>query len=198
MLGPEGVTRGVTRQAKLALPARLAEFRERYGASLADLPDFTTVYSDGVNAISIEKYPALVVVIPSTTGKIDNRATDIDGGFEEYSYRYSVRLFSYAMGDSEGATSLAIKRYTLAVREAFLNAKILPVEEGNTAQVDPMTIVESYSELAPKDSKYLAASYVQFEVVTAERLAFAPRFNGEPATITVGAGQLARHPIFDE
>jgi hypothetical protein len=197
MLGPEGVTRGVTRQAKLTLPARLAEFRERYETSVADLPDFHTVYSDGVNALSIEKFPALVVVIPSTTGKIDNRTTDIDAGFEEYSYRYTVRLFAYVMGDSEGATSLAIKRYTLAVREAFLNAKILPVDDDNSAQVDPMTVVESYSELAPKDTKYLAASYVQFEVVTAERLHFEQRFGDTPAVIEVGAG-LEQHPHFAE
>ena len=197
MLGPEGVTRGVTVQAKTVLPAQLATLRTRYETTTEQLPDFVTVYSDGVNAVSIEKFPALVVVIPSTTGKIDNRATDIDAGYEEYSYRYTVRLFSYVMADSEGAASLLIKRYTLAVREAFLLNKILPVDAANRAVVDPMTITESYSELAPKDTKYLAASYVQFEVVTNETLPFEQRFDNEAAEISVGAG-LEQHPYFVE
>lgn len=197
MLGPEGVTRGVTEQAKLTLPARLVKLRERYGVTAGQLPDFATVYSDGVNALSIEKFPSLVVVIPGTTGKVDNRQTDIDAGFEEYSYRYTVRLFSYVMGDSEGATSLAVKRYTLAVREAFLSAKILPVDGGDYAVVDPATIVESYSEMDRRASKFIAASYVQFEVVTAERLAFDSPFGEDPATIEVGAG-LEQHPYFNE
>jgi hypothetical protein len=197
MLGPEGVTRGVTVQAKALLPARLAEFRERYGATTDTLPDFRAVYSDGVNALSIEKYPALVVVIPDTTGKIDNRQTDIDAAYEEYSYRYNVRLFAYVMGDSEGATSLAVKRYTLAVREAFLSGKILPVPDTDAAVIDPATVKESYSELSPKDTKYIAASFVQFEVVTHERLYFENPFGTEPATIEVGAG-LDQHPYFAE
>lgn len=197
MLGPEGVTRGVTEQAKLTLPGKLSEFRTRYETTAATLPDFQTVYSDGVNALSIEKFPSLVVVIPSTTGKIDNRQTDIDSTFEEYSYRYTVRLFAYVLGDSEGATSLAVKRYTLAVREAFLAAKILPVDGDDYAVIDPQTVVESYSELAPKDNRYIAASYVQFEVVTTERLAFPARFGTEPAELII-APALEEHPYFTE
>jgi hypothetical protein len=197
MLGPEGVTRGVTQHAKTILPTRLAEFRERYNATAAVLPDFVAVHADGVNALSIEKYPALVVVIPETTGKIDNRTTDVDAGYEEYSYRYTVRLFAYVTGESEGATSLAVKRYTLAVREAFLNAKILPVDDDNDAVIDPATIKESYSELSPKDTKYIAASYVQFEVVTHERLRFENPFGTTPAEISIGAG-LDQHPYYTE
>jgi len=195
MLGPEGVTRAVSQHAKALLPGRLANLRTRYAAP--GLEDFAAVYSDEVNALSIEKFPALAIVIPRTTGKIGNRQTDIDMTFEEYSYKYETRLYSYAVGDSAGATSLAIKRYTLAVREAFLLHKILPTEPGDYAQVDPISLVESYSELDRTDSKFIAASYVQFEVVTNERLLYDNPHGTTPAEIEVGAG-LEPHPYYTE
>jgi hypothetical protein len=195
MLGPEGVTRAVSEHAKTVLPARIAEFRARY--TDPGLRNFAAVYSDEVNALSIEKFPALAVVIPGTTGRRDNRNTDIDATFEEYSYRYQTRLYAYAVGDSAGATSLAIKRYTLAVREAFLAEKILPVPGDDYATIDPVSLVESYSELDKTESQFIAASYVQFDVVTTERLTYPDRFGGEPAEITVGAG-LEQHPYYTE
>jgi hypothetical protein len=195
MLGPEGVTRAVSEHAKTILPGRLAEFRARY--TDPGLRDFAAVYSDEVNALSIEKFPALAVVIPRTTGKIGNRQTDIDATFEEYSYRYETRLYAYAVGDSAGATSLAIKRYTLAVREAFLAGKILPTPDTDEAVIDPVSLVESYSELDKTESQFIAASYVQFDVVTTERLFFPDRFGGAPAEIGVGVG-LEQHPYYTE
>jgi len=198
MLGVEGVTRALFTHASAALPGRVAELRARYGASVGVLPDFAKIYPDEINTLSIEKFPALAITIPATTGKIDNRQTDIDATFEEYSYRYTVQLFAYAVADNSAATSKAIKRYTLAVREAFLANKILPVDDtGDTAQVDPQTLVESYSELDKKDSKFIAASFVQFEIVTTERLYFPARFGTDPAVIELGAA-LEEHPHFNE
>jgi hypothetical protein len=201
MLGPEGVTRGVTQQAKATLPARLAEFRTRYATTAESLPDFREVYPDEINALSIEKYPALAVVIPSTvsTRSTQARQTDVGDSYEEYSYRYNVQLYSYAAGSTTAETSLAIKRYTLAVREAFLADKILPTPGMDDAQVDPATVTESYSELDKRDNKFIAASVVQFEVVTHERLYFIQRFT-DPAQLVLGATLTVstspdQHPI---
>ncbi|QKY78962.1 hypothetical protein Jinkies_14 [Arthrobacter phage Jinkies] len=197
MLGPEGVTRAVHQAAKATLPARLAEFRERYSTAPGELVDFTEIYPDEVNARSIEKFPFLAIVIPATTGKQFNRQTDVDAFYEEYSYRYTVQLYAYAMGASTAATSKAIKRYTLAVREAFLANKILPTPDTDSAQIDPATLVESYSELDKKDNKFIAASIVQFEIVTHERLYFPNPFGDEPATIELGPA-LEQHPYYTE
>ena len=199
MLGPEGVTRAVYTNATEQLPARVAELRARYGASVAELPDFVKVYPDEINALSIERFPALAVVIPATVSTRSNsaRQTDIDAAYEEYSYRYNVQLYAYAMDSTTAATSRAIKRYTLAVREAFLASKVLPTPDTDRAEVDPGTIVESYSELDKRDNKFIAASVVQFEVVTHERLFFPARFGETPADVTVGAG-LDQHPYFAE
>lgn len=186
MLGPEGVTRAVYLNATTNLPGKVAELRTRYGAP--ELADFAEVYPDEINALSIEKFPALAVVIPSTVSSRTTQArqTDIGDAYEEYSYRYNVQLYSYAAGATTAATSKAIKRYTLAVRETFLANKILPTPETDDAQVDPGTVVESYSELDKRDNKFIAASVVQFEVVTHERLYFIQRFT-EPAQLVLGA-----------
>jgi len=205
MLGPEGVTRAVYLNATANLPARMAELRTRYSASLGELPDFAEVYPDEINALSIEKFPALAVVIPSTVSSRTTQAkqTDVGDAYEEFSYRYMVQLYSYATGTSTASTSKAIKRYTLAVREAFLANKILPTPDTDDAQVDPATVTESYSELDKRDNKFIAASVVQFEVVTHERLYFVSRFGGAPAELALAATLTVPtnpnwHPIDDE
>jgi hypothetical protein len=200
MLGPEGVTRGLYLHADANLPGRLAILRARYGTDAApgNLPDFATIYPDEIITRSIEQFPALSIVIPNTTGQIGNRQTDLDAMFEEYSYRYTVQLYSYVLGDTPAAASLAIKRYTLAVRESFLFDKILPVADGNDATIDPKTLVESYSELDTRESQFILASVVQFEVVTHERLD-APAGFTDPAEIIVTDPQpLTQHPYFAE
>lgn len=198
MLGPEGITRGVYLHAETNLPGRLAQLRTRYGVSDAALPDFRRVYPSEVQTLSIERFPALAVVVTSTTGQLGNRQTDVDATGEEYSYRYTVQLYTYVVDDDEATTSMNLLRYTLAVREAFLADKILPVDEPNHASIDPKTLIESYSELDRRDSKFIAASLVQFEVVSHEWLA-APAGFTAPATIELdAAAATAQHPYFVE
>lgn len=198
MLGPEGITRGVYLRAEADLPGRLAALRERYGAAPADLPDLARIYPSEIQTLSIERFPALAVVVTSTTGQLGNRQTDVDATGEEYSYRYNVQLYAYAVADDEAATSLAILRYTLAVREAFLSNKILPVDAPHAATIDPRTLIESYSELDQRDSKFIAASMVQFEVVSHEWLA-APGDFTQPATVELGtSAAVGNHPYFDQ
>ena len=198
MLGPEGVTRGVYSHAVANLPGRLELLRERYDVTAAALPDFHKLYPDEVQTASIEKFPILAVVVTSTTGQLGNRQTDVDATGEEYSYRYNVQLYSYVLEADEATTSLNLKRYTLAVREAFLADKILPVADPHHATVDPRTLIESYSELDRRDAMFLAASFVQFEVVTHEWLGAPGNFD-EPATIELGTEAVPpQHPYFLE
>ncbi|WNN95965.1 hypothetical protein SEA_HIRKO_13 [Arthrobacter phage Hirko] len=199
MLGAEGVTRGMFMHAVEQLPGRMALLRERYGATVDELRDFASFFPDEISTLSIEKFPAIAFVNPGTTGELGNRQTDVDGTFEEYSYRYRVQVYVYAADDTGPATSLAVKRCALAVREAFLADKILPVGPNNSAEIDPKSIVESYSELGENDNQYIAAAYVQFEVVTHERLDYVNPFAG-PAEILVDdpTALPAQHPYFAE
>jgi hypothetical protein len=201
MLGPEGVTRGMFMHALEQLPGRMAMLRARYGATLADLPDVATdsFFADEISTLSIEKFPAVAFVTPGTTGELGNRQTDVDSTFEEYSYRYRVQVYVYAAGDTGPETSLAVKRLALAVRETYLTDKILPVGEEDSAEIDPRSIVESYSALDQNDSQYIAGAFVQFDVVTHERLDYAGTFE-DPAQIAFDGPAVmpAQHPYFDE
>jgi len=199
MLGAEGVTRGMFMHAVEQLPGRMQLLRERYGATADDLPDFASFFPDEIATLSIEKFPAVAFINPGTTGELGNRQTDVESTFEEYSYRYRVQVYVYATADTGPATSLAVKRYALAVREAYLADKILPVGPNNSAEIDPKSIVESYSELDQKDNEYIAAAYVQFDVVTHERLDYVNTFT-DPAEILLEdpTAVPAQHPYFDE
>lgn len=197
MLGAEGVTRGMFLHAVESLPARMGILRERYAADTADLPDFASYFPDEISTLSIEKFPAVAFVTPGTTGELGNRQTDLDAAFEEYSYRYRVQVYVYAAADTGPATSLAVKRCALAVREAFLANKILPVGDTDAAEIDPRSIIESYSELDQTDNQYIAAAYVQFEVVTYERLGSLNPFGDEPAEIVVPDPDL-QHPYYTD
>ncbi len=196
MLGAEGVTRGMFMHAVGMMPARMGVLRERYGAALADLPDVANFFPDEITNLSIEQFPAVAFVNPGTTGELGNRVTDVDAMFEEYSYRYKVQVYVWAAADTGPATSLAVKRYALAVRETFLADKILPVGPDQSAEIDPRSIVESYSELDTRDSQYIGAAYVQFDVVTHERLDAVNPFEG-PAEILVEDPTL-QHPYYTQ
>lgn len=198
MLGPEGVTRGMFLHAVANLPARLGILRARYGASTDDLRDVAagSFFPDEIGSLSIEKFPAVAFVTPGTTGEFGNRQTDVDASFEEYSYRYRVQVYVYAAADTGPATSLAVKRYALAVREMFLADKILPVPGDDDAEIDPKSLIESYSELDQSGKQYIGAAYVQFDVVTHERLAAANPFGAEPAEIDVTT--TSQHPYYTE
>lgn len=200
MLGAEGVTRGLHAHLTVSVPARLADLRTRLLATPADLPDLRKIYPDEVDILSIEKFPALVITTPDTDGKLTNRQTDLGATFEEYSYRYNIRLFVYVIAAESMATSRLIKRMTLGVREALLTTKILPVDDHDRAEIDPQTIKESYSEVESGKRGFIAASFIEFQVVSHEVL---DALNVPDGLVEIDAAIIptptdARHPIYDE
>lgn len=211
MLGAEGVVRGLHAHMTAHVPTRLAGLRARLKATSVDLPEIKRIYPDEVDVLSIEKFPSLVITTPDTDGKLTNRQTDLTSTYEEYSYRYNIRLFVYVIAADSMATSRLIKRMTLGVREALLTKKILPVGETDRAEIDPQTIKESYSEVEKGKRGFIAASYIELQVVSLEVLEGlnVPEI---PAEISTGFGSAggdapitlptdpaaARHPIFDE
>lgn len=173
MLGAEGISRALYRRVRDVLPGRLALLRTRYGATLHQLPDVGALEPDEVDVASIEKFPLVFVNLPDTTGKLDARQTDMESGHDEYSYRYNVQLYAYVVGDDYRSTSLQIKRYVLALREAVLVDKAIhPFDaDGNYAEIDPATMRESYSQVGNGgSSKMIAGAFLDFQIVSHERL----------------------------
>lgn len=172
MLGTEGISRAVFRRVRDDLPGRLTILRQRLGIEVAALPVIQTVTPDEVDVLSIESYPAIFVVMPDTTGKIDNRQTDSAAEWDEYSYVYNVSLYVYVTGSTYKETSLRLKRYMLAVREMLLANKIIhPMDDdGNSANLLPESLQEKYSNVVPESGKLLTAGEFVFQVRSAERI----------------------------
>ncbi|ASX98686.1 hypothetical protein SEA_COLUCCI_15 [Arthrobacter phage Colucci] len=200
MLGPEGVARALVYRLQERFPGKLAELRARLAIDAAELPELAALYAHEVDLRAVNEYPFLSVVELDTSGQLGNRQVDTDTDYDEYSYRYRMRVFVWSMASAHIETDLLRKRLALAVREVLLNDKILYDLNGQYAEVDPKTLKESFSGVSDiKDSQFLGAAYLEFEIVTQETLAsFQGRVSDDPATIipdygTVGEGDT--HPV---
>ncbi|ASR78043.1 hypothetical protein SEA_TIMINATOR_13 [Arthrobacter phage Timinator] len=171
MLGSEEVTRALVTQLREMMPARLNELRARYGATATQLPDFALIEADELDVMSIETFPALFVVPVNTSGRQDNRQTDSNGQYDEYSFAYNMQVYVYARGDSYKSTSLRTKRYMLAARECLLARKQILQGEQNLS-IEPRTIQESYSAVGkvPNGNQFLSGGYIDVQVISEERI----------------------------
>ena len=199
MLGAEGVSAGLAGHLTTLMPDRLATIRARLDVGAKSLPDLKRVYPEEVPFLGIESFPAAVVVMIGTDGRLTNRQADRGASYEEHLYRYNVRIHLYAVDSSTMLASRQIKRLTLAVREALLSSKSVPVPEPDFATIDPQQLRESYGEIELRDRQFIAGSYVEIQVATQEILELALSFDG-PAEISVDATATPptwRHPEAD-
>jgi len=175
MLGAEGVATAILQKLETRLPAKVTEFRTRYGTTAAALPMPASLYSTEVDVLSVDKYPAIIVTTVDTTGRIGNRQLQGTGEVDVYQYKYRMRVFLYVTGTDHGPTDLLRKRYALAAREVLLTNLVLVDADGQYALLEPNTVKESYSDVATNQAQLLFAGvYVEFEVTTAESLAAWP------------------------
>lgn len=176
MLGPEGVSRALITRLVDEYPAALTGFRERYGASVNDIPDILRVYPAERDVLSIESFPAVFVTESETTGRLDTRQLDSSTGEEDtYTFRYRKRIFIFVTGDAVDPLDLLRKRLILATREILLTNKILYKEGGQYAAVDGNTVRESFSDtVADRSNQFLSGAYLELDVVTEEVLAAWP------------------------
>lgn len=191
MLGPEGIARALVGRMHQRLPDKLAELRARLGVTEYELPDVLAdnIHPTEVDVLAIGQYPCIAVVEYDTSGRLGNQQTDMDAGYEEYQYRYRMRLFAFGMADGYVETDLLRKRLILAIREILLQDKIMhdDVTGGQYAEVDLNTIRESFSDVgAVTESQLLGGGYIELEIVSQERLKWrnAP-FSDVPPAMTV-------------
>ena len=162
MRGIEDAAVAVAARVRAAMPAKLAELRGRYEDP--QLPDLVTVATFDQAHLSMDKWPA-VLIVPGTT--VAMRRTDTDGVDEVWEVRYRLRAFSYVRGQHEDRTAQVRYRHALALREVLMTSRRF---EGMTILAD--TIRESYSdvETAPEGAGTVAAAYLEFEMTAAETL----------------------------
>lgn len=205
MLGPEGVARALVNQLYIRMPGKLAELRARLGVDAYELPDMKTLAPTEIDLRAVNDYPALSVVEYDTTGRLGNQQIDMDAGYEEYIYRYRMRVYVWVMADGKTEVDLQRKRLVLAVREILLQEKVIHSDDaaGQYAQIDLNTLKESFSDVGSlTESQLLGGAYIEVEVPTQERLAWLnPGAFDAPATISPGygvTGQTDTHPVPQE
>jgi hypothetical protein len=175
MLGPEGVADAVVNRLRTQFPAKLAQFRNRYNATVMELPDMRDIFDVEQDLRSIDMFPCIFVIETETDGKVSNQQIDMDSFGDEYFFRYRMRAFIWMVGEDTAYVARAIRRYILAVREILLANKILHDSEGQQALVDPETIRESVGDMAVDDAGLrLGMAFVEFEVMTQEAITTYP------------------------
>lgn len=190
MLGPEGVAKALVYRLHERMPAKLAEMRTRLGVDAYELPDLRTMSPTEIDIRAVNDFPAVAVVEFDTTGRLGNQQIDMDAGYEEYVYRYRMRVFVWSMADGHIEVDLQRKRLILAIREILLQGKIIHDDPtaGQYAEIDMNTLKESFSDVGSlTEEQLLGGAYIEVEVPTQERLAWLeqPAFT-DPATFTPG------------
>lgn len=200
MLGAEGVSRALVYRLLERFPGKLTEIRARLGVDADTLPELQAIYPHEISIRAMNAYPCASVVAYQTTGRVGNRQFESDGGYDEYSYRYKMRIYVWGMANDHVATDLLRKRLALAVREVLLNDKIFYDQNTQYAELDPQTLLESYSDVGSvAENQFLGGVYLELEVATQETLvAFQGVPSEDPATIipefgAVGEGDT--HPV---
>jgi hypothetical protein len=192
MIGVEGAAALAALRLSESLPAKLAELRTRYGATVDELPDPALVLPREAIDLRIEDYPAVMVIPQEMLGLV---RSDVAEGGESFIARYNLRIYLWARGDHAQATDLARKRLTLAAREVLLTRGFLSPD----ATTDPTSLAESYSDIGVDrdNAATIAAAYITVDVLIEEDLRPGP---GDPdAPIGVAASVTATiHPALME
>lgn len=179
MDGPEGAAARLGLWLEHRLPVRLAMVRVRLDLDEAQLPAPAAVLGYDKLTLGVEEWPA-VLVVGDQLRRLRLLEVDPITGAEHYAATYALRVFAMVRGDGELDVDLVRKRYVIAVREALLERKTLgelppydaaPVAGDGRFAVNPASITESYSDLAPTESgATIAGAWLAVEVTVQEAL----------------------------
>lgn len=160
--GPEGLRNHLVAHLEAVEPTALLNIRGRLGLTAEDLPDARVIPAvDEVLRVPLEQWPFHFVVVRDVPGALRQ-------GGGEFTFRYVVRVFTFARGEGADAAMRARERYTLALRECLFERRVL-TGVGGAAVATRMptdTWRESYSEVNPGGPALgsVGAAYVETEV----------------------------------
>lgn len=195
MLGSEGVARAIVARLDERLPSKVEELRARLGVGDYDLPAVQENYPTEIDLYAIGEFPVTATTQVDTTGRLGNRQTELGGEFNEYSYRYRMRVYVWGAHDGTVKTDLLRKRLALAVRETLLERRILWDEGGNYVEVDPDTVRESYSDVgALETGAIIAGAYIEMECPSYERLDQFPAPGAPIGTVVASTEKVPDFP----
>jgi hypothetical protein len=182
VIGVEGASQLLADAMAAGVPARLAELEERLELEPGTVTRPQLVLPRDEWHLRLEDYPAILVVPQEVRGMERLDVTD-DGG-EAYAVRYAMRVFVWARGEHASDTDLVRKRLTLAVREALL----MPGALGDVGVIDPVSLGESYSDVAEDDEikATIAAAFIACDVVLEETMSGpGPNYSADAVLVDV-------------
>lgn len=193
MLGHEGVTEALHQSILLWLPQVADQMRRELGLDETTLriPEPADIHPVMEDALQIGRFPALMIDELETGPRSTTRQSAASGDLDKYLIRYRFRIYLWVTGTGYRATGLAIKRLSTAARTTLLVNRILFDDGKESAITDPKSFKESFSEVAGSGTaKYLAGSFIEFEVMATELLRAVGTEAGLSAGFNMHAGLL--------
>lgn len=203
MRGPRGVRHAVTDFLRVELPRRIEACREAWGLSADDLPlpvsDPEDARRDGYiehEPKAIDRWPLIAV----TSGRRSQRGVDFDDdGAPIYRATYPVRVYSWVRDAGWDATQDMRDDMATAIQIAVLSHTTLH-SPGGSLQIVPSTLLVDFSSVQPvKGDRFVAGSFVGFDVHATETLTDRLALPGEQprdtvSDVTVTGAVLPPHP----
>lgn len=208
MLGPEGAAAAVATLLEQHTPATVDLLIERLDLAGLRRVDRELLYPaqylahDIATDLPVGDWPAILVVAQNLAGltPIDPAvtATGRHTGHPLYAATYKVRAYLFVRGRDDELTDLARKRIALAVRETLLSHLAFTVtigDESATGEVDPLSVRESYTDLAAEQALgTIAGAITDLDVTLAEAVTLV---DATAAPEAVAVDVVGPHPALD-
>lgn len=178
----------VTDFLEAELPVYLATLRAEWDLSESDIPDPVAYYPH--EPVKLDRWPMIATSAVRMGRLIATEQTELGA---VYTMRYSIRTFVWVR--QEGFASVVQTRDGLscAVRIALLDKPWLNVSD-QRALVEETTLTEEYSDVtAVKGDRYVAGSYLGFDLLVEEELDRATRGTVNSTQVEV----VPAHPALD-
>lgn len=203
MRGPSGVRLGVCEFLRAVLPGHLEGCRVAWGLSEKQLPTPASFPEDPRRDAYYDREPRAIdrwPLVAVTSGRMTQRATDFSAeGDAIYRSTYPIRVYSWMRAAGFDETQRMRDDFGTAIRIAFLAHINLADMSGRFAVV-PSTVVLDFSDVAPvKGDRFVAGSYVGFDLHVAETLTDRLALPGEQprdtvSVVNVTGSVLPPHP----
>lgn len=169
MIGPYGVVSAVVDRINAALPAKVAEVRERYGLTPYDLPEPTQAVPYVPDISTLGEFPAVFVSYQDAQQEDSTITTPEAGALSEfYVFVYEVELYLICRGDSYADTERQTQMMEGAAREVVLQRKDISPEslaDGESIVVNAVKVRSSPSDVVDDgSSRFVGAVVITFPV----------------------------------
>lgn len=188
MRGPAGVRAQITGFLRTNLAGHLVAAREAWGLDAAALPLPVNEPTEPKRDAYFDREPSALdrwPMVAVTSGRVAQRAVDFASDFSEvFSSSCPIRVYSWVNAEGRDDAQVMRDNFATAVRVAVL----ADPKFGTSGDLllTPSTLVIDFSDVSKvKGDRFVAGSYVGFDVTFAETLTYRLAHPGAPPRDTV-------------